>query len=213
MTTDTAKAPAAATPSAAGSLRDLPPKPDFAAIDAASPSTADHRTRVLALIGNLVFGWSNNESMLIYVLMLLLETDKISAAIVFSTLNTTRARLDLIQRLAKAKIGDRDLLTSVDKLVDRFSQSTRDRNELNHCIYGVNEQGEITHTQTMRVREMRGRIQFGEIRKVDQERIKELTATSAELKRLNREIWDLLPRLEKYFARRKAAASAPAAPS
>jgi ribosome-interacting GTPase 1 len=138
--------------------------------------------------------------------MILLETDKIAAAIVFSTLNTTRARLDLIQRLAKAKISDRDLLRALDKLVDRFSQATRDRNEFNHCIYAVNEQGEITHTQTMRVREVRGRIQFGEIRKLDQERIKEMLGSIRDLKQLNREIWDILPRLEVYFARKKARA-------
>jgi hypothetical protein len=35
--------------------------------------------------------------------MLLLRTDEISAP--FATLNTTRARLDLIQRLAKIKVG------------------------------------------------------------------------------------------------------------
>ena len=37
----------------------------------------------------------------IYVLMILLRTNEASAAVVFATLNTTRARLDLIQRLAK----------------------------------------------------------------------------------------------------------------
>lgn len=205
MTSETPKSTTARAPAqrAAAAARDLPPKPDFAAIDAASPSTADRRTRVLALIGNLVFGWSNNESMLIYILMLLLETDKISAAIVFTTLNTTRARLDLIQRLAKAKIADQALRNAIDKLVDRFSQSTRDRNEFNHCVYTVNDQGEITHTQTMRVREVRGRLMFGENRKMDQERINELIAISGELKRLNRDIWDLLPRLQDYFMRQK----------
>jgi hypothetical protein len=208
MSGDTPKPTAtrAPAPRAAPAAHDLPAKPDFAAIDAASPATADKRTRVLALIGNLVFGWSNNESMLIYVLMLLLETDKISAAIVFTTLNTTRARLDLIQRLAKAKIADQSLRTAIDKLVDRFSQSTRERNEFNHCVYSVNDQGEITHTQTMRVREVRGRLVFGENRKMDQARLNELIEISGELKRLNRDIWDLLPRLQAYFARQKPAA-------
>ena len=85
----------------------LPPKPDFEAIEAAAVGSADRRTMILALIGNLVFSWSNNESMFIYILMILLETDEVSAAIVFATLNTTRARLDLVQRLATAKINDR----------------------------------------------------------------------------------------------------------
>lgn len=61
----------------------------------------------LTLIGNLVHCWSNNESLFIYILMLLMETDEATAAIVFATLNTTRARIDLIERLAKIKVGDR----------------------------------------------------------------------------------------------------------
>jgi hypothetical protein len=210
MSSDPAKQPPPSPPTqtSGGPGHELPQRPDFAALDAAAPSTADHRTRVLALIGNLVFGWSNNESMLIYVLMILLETDKVSAAIVFATLNTTRARLDLIQRLAKAKIADRDLLAALDKLVDRFSQATRDRNEFNHCMYSVNERGEITHTHAMRVRETRRGIQFGETRPLDAARIEEMIKSVAELKRLNRDIWDFLPRLEQYIAGARRARSA-----
>jgi hypothetical protein len=177
----------------------LPDRPDFAALEAAAPATADKRTRVLALIGNLVFSWSNNESMLIYVLMILLETDKISAAIVFATLNTTRARLDLIQRLARAKIGDRTVQAELDKLVERFSRATRERNEFNHSMFSVNESGELTHTHAMRVRETRRGIQFGETKPIDQTRLEEIQASVTELRNLNREIWDFLPRLQKYM--------------
>ena len=54
----------------------LPAKPDFDAIAASAPSTADRRTLILALIGNLVSSWSNNESLFIYVLMILMRTDQ-----------------------------------------------------------------------------------------------------------------------------------------
>ena len=58
----------------------------------------------------------NNESLFIYVLMLLLRTDQTAAvALVFATLNTTRARLDLVQRLAKATITDRALLRAPNR--------------------------------------------------------------------------------------------------
>ena len=99
---------------------ELPPMPDFKAIEAAAPGSADRRTLILALIGNLVFSWSNNESLFIYVLMLLLETDQASAAVVFATLNTTRARLDLIHRLAKLKIRD----PAMEKALDRISSAS-----------------------------------------------------------------------------------------
>jgi hypothetical protein len=74
---------------------------------AAVPKGGGRRMVTLTLIGNLVHCWSNNESLFIYILMLLMETDEATAAIVFATLNTTRARIDLIERLAKIKVGDR----------------------------------------------------------------------------------------------------------
>jgi hypothetical protein len=174
----------------------LPPKPDFQAIEAAAIESADRRTMILALIGNLVFSWSNNESMFIYVLMILLETDEVSAAIVFATLNTTRARLDLVQRLATAKINDRIMAKTLDKIITRFNESTRIRNEFNHCMYTVNERGEITHTHAMKIKESRGRLTLGELRPMDDARITELVKAVADLKTLNRDLWDLLPRLQ-----------------
>ena len=174
----------------------LPEKPDFQAIEAAAIDSADHRTMVLALIGNLVFSWSNNESMFIYVLMVLLETDEVSAAIVFATLNTTRARLDLVQRLAKAKIADKGTAQALDGLISRFNTCTRIRNEFNHCMYVVSDRGEITHTHAMKIRESAGRLVLGEVRAVNESRIRELVKTIEDLKVLNRELWDFLPRLQ-----------------
>ena len=181
----------------------LPPRPDFEAIEAAAPGSADRRTTILALIGNLVFAWSNNESMFIYVIMLLMETDPTSAGIVFATLNTTRARLDLVERLAKAKISDRQLAKTLDDLIERFNECTRVRNEFNHCIYVMNERGEISQTHSTRIQTTRGRLQFGTARNMDDARLKEMIDTSAELKRLNRDLWDFLPRLEAHLMQRR----------
>lgn len=177
----------------------IPPMPDFAAIDAVAPKSADHRTSILALIGNLVFSWSNNESLFIYLLMLLLRTDQQSAAIVFATLNTTRARLDLIQRLAKLHIRNRDIEKTLNELITRFNDCTRIRNEFNHCMYTVDSKGEITHTHSIKVVETRKHLQFGEIRPMDKQRIKEMIATTQELKTLNRDIWQFLPRLQRHM--------------
>jgi len=186
----------------------LPPMPDFAAIDAVAPKSADHRTSILALIGNLVFSWSNNESLFIYLLMLLLRTDQTSAAIVFATLNTTRARLDLIQRLAKVNVRDRDLEKALNDLIERFNDCTRIRNEFNHCMYMVDDRGEITHTHSIKIVETRKRLQFGEVRPMDDARIKEMMATIQELKKLNRDIWQFLPRLQRHLEQTRQAGRA-----
>jgi hypothetical protein len=188
----------------------LPTKPDFEAIEAAALDSADRRTMILALIGNLVFSWSNNESMFIYVLMILLETDEVSAAIVFATLNTTRARLDLVQRLAKAKLRDPDTAKALQKLIDRFNTCTRIRNEFNHCMYTVSDRGDITHTHAMKIRETAGQLVLGEVRAMDDNRIQELIKTVNNLKKLNRELWDILPRLQQGVGAITSTTRAPA---
>jgi len=182
----------------------LPPRPDFETMEAAAPASAERRTSILALIGNLVFSWSNNESLFIYVLMLLLRTDQTAAALVFATLNTTRARLDLVQRLAKATITDRALLRALNRLIDRFNECTRVRNEFNHCMYTLNERGEITHTQSMRIQETRTGMKFGLTRPMDEARLKEMAETGTELIRLNRDIWAFLPQLQAHLQGRAA---------
>lgn len=187
--------------------------PDFEAIEAVAPKSADHRTSILALIGNLVFSWSNNESLFIYLLMLLLKTDQTSAAIVFATLNTTRARLDLIQRLARVHVHDHELDKTLNDIIERFNDCTRIRNEFNHCMYMVDSRGEITHTHSIKIVETRKRLQFGEVRPMDEQRLKEMMAATHELKRLNRDIWQFLPRLQKHLEQTRQPVSPAPAPS
>jgi len=177
----------------------LPPKPDFEALAASAPASADRRTLILALIGNLVSSWSNNESLFIYVLMILSKTDQASAALTFATLNTTRARLDLIQRLAKINIKDKDLDKALTKIIERFNESTHVRNEFNHCMYITDASGQITHTQSMRIVQTKTSLQFGEMKPMDEARLKSMVKTTKDMARINRDIWDFLPRLESHL--------------
>jgi hypothetical protein len=180
-------------------LSELPPKPDFSAIEAAAHESASRRTFIMALIGNLVYTWSNNESMFIYILMLLMGTDEPTAAIVFATLNTTRARLDLVERLAKIKIPDKSVAKSLERIITRFNEVTKIRNEFNHCMYKVDAHGAITQTHSIRVHERRGEIQLGVVREMDEARINEILAAIRTMTQLNRAIWDLLPRLQSQL--------------
>jgi hypothetical protein len=181
------------------SVSQIPQKPDFAAIEAKAHQSVNRRSFILALIGNLVYSWSNNESMFIYVMMLLMNTDETSATVVFATLNTTRARLDLIERLAKLKITNRIVGKALERIISRFNELTKMRNEFNHCLYTVNESGEITDTQSIRVQEIHGKLQLGTGRKMDDARIDEMLDAIRALTKLNRDIWDFLPRLKEYL--------------
>ena len=180
-------------------MQSLPPRPDFDALSEVAHRSADKRTLILALIGNLVFSWSNNESMLIYIIMLLMRTDETSAAIVFATLNTTRARMDLISRLMKAGLKDHDLGRRLDSILSRFNDCTRVRNEFNHCMYSVNTAGEITHTHAMRVQDTASGPRLGPVRPIDDRRIQEMADTVQALIRINREMWEILPVIEAHM--------------
>lgn len=180
----------------------IPERPNFEAIDAAAESSTDSRTRVLALIGSLVFSWSNNESMFIYVLMILLETDEVTAAVVFASLNTTRARLDLVQRLAAVKLEDEQASAKLGHLIKRFNELTKIRNEFNHCMYGIDEQGRIAQTHALKIQESKGRISLGKAKPMDEQRIQSLIESVNQLKTLNRELWDFLPALREGIGRR-----------
>ncbi len=182
----------------------LPETPDFGALDAASGATAGPRTHVLALVGNLVFSWSNNESVFLYVLTLLLETDQPSAALVFGTLSSSRARTDLVRRLALAKLADDPLRDELDALIGRFESATRLRNELNHSIYGIDPAGVITHTNAMRIEERKGRLRFGASKPMDEERVASFERAIADAKALNRALWAYLPRLDAHMRARRA---------
>ena len=179
----------------------LPPKPDLDALKSSAPGSTGRRASVVALIGILIVNWSNNESLFIYALMLLLETDEASAALVFATLNTTRARLDLIQRLARIKVRDQALERELNKLIERFNETTQMRNELTHCMYVADDSGEIVQTQSMRVVQTRSSLAFGEMQPVDDARLKAISGTVQAMIRINRDIWEILPRLESHLRR------------
>ena len=178
----------------------LPPQPDFDRIESRAAATASQRARVLGVVGDLNFAWSNNESLLIYMIMLLLRTDEVSAAVTFATLNTTRARLDLVERLSRAHLKDMELRKRLLAATSAMSTLTRIRNDMNHCIFVVAPDGELTHTQTLKLEETRGRMAFGVRREIDDKRLADLARAIADLKELNREIWGLLPRLQEAMA-------------
>ncbi|GJD31556.1 hypothetical protein PMNALOAF_2815 [Methylobacterium adhaesivum] len=185
---------------------DLPAAPDFDAIQPPKGEAALRQTQILSLIGNLGLSWSNNESLFVYVLMLLLRTDEVTAALVFGTLNTSRARLDLIRRLASVKLTDPAVAQTLERLIRRFNATTKVRNDLTHAMSEVNAAGEITHTNTMRIVEHGGRLGLGTRRPMDDARVRELTDVNRQLTRLNRDLWQFLPVLAACLDARVSAA-------
>jgi hypothetical protein len=97
------------------------------------------------------------------------------------------------------QIKDPAIDKTLSKLISRFNECTRIRNEFNHCMYMVDDHGEITHTHSIKIIETRKKLKFGEVRAMDDKRLKEMVGTTRELKALNRDIWNFLPRLDEHL--------------
>jgi len=179
----------------------LRPKSDVDGVDVVGHDTEADHANLMPLIGHLMLGWSNNESVLIYILMLLLETDERSAAAVFSILKTTDARIDLVRKLAQLKVGDPALRAELERMVERLDEAGRLRDEFLHGMYAVDKQGRITRRQTSPLAGKRDRISLDVHRPIDGKRIESLVASRNGLWELNRQLWDFLPRLQASVAR------------
>jgi len=97
---------------------------------------------VLLLVGRLNYVWTNTESLLIYIIAHLLKVEKEAAIVVFLTLNTTRARMDLVERLAKLRstpVAERKAILGA---MARLKKESKTRNKYNHCIYAFDENGD-----------------------------------------------------------------------
>src|ERR1700754_5063221 len=98
-------------------------------IGPAMPAMSD----VLLRVGRLNYVWTNTESLLIYVIAHLLDVEKDAAIVVFLTLNTTRARIDLVERLAKLSSTPAEDIRAVLALMGRLKRESKMRNKYNHC--------------------------------------------------------------------------------
>jgi hypothetical protein len=161
----------------------LAAKPEFAAMESEARDAVDARTNLLTLLGNLSLSWLNNESLLIYVTMVLLEIDEPSAAVTFAALSTTWARTELIRRLLLIKVRDPAVCADMEDIIERISEADNVRNELLRF-------------------ERHGQIASGDNQALDQKRLESITKACADLKHLNRDLWDLLPRLQSAVAQR-----------
>ncbi|TCS07455.1 hypothetical protein [Rhizobium sp. BK418] len=144
---------------------------------------------VLLSVGRLNYVWTNTESLLIYIIAHLLDVEKEAAIVVFLTLNTTRARIDLVERLAKLPskpAADREAILSA---MARLKKESKMRNKYNHCIYSFDEKGEISSTQLMRLVEDDKEIRYGKVEQMDEREMELLEMSIAEIVDISKALW------------------------
>lgn len=150
--------------------------------------------KFLYLLGRLNYTWTNTESLLIHIIAGLLGTEKETAVVVFLTLNTARARLDLVERLAKLPSTDQSEREEILKLTKQFQKLSGLRNLYNHCIYSFDPESGGVSTIQMRVADRKNEIKVGRMSAMDPSSIEAIEASLAQMAELNAEVWQLISR-------------------
>jgi hypothetical protein len=144
--------------------------------------------RLLLLVGQMNYTWSNTESLLIYLIVDLMGIEKESAIIVFLTLNTTRARLDLIERLAKRGSTPPDTRMEALDIVAAMKREAKVRNKYTHCVYSFGEDGEVESTQLLRISDFGEDVRYGKMEELGDAEVAHLQSTIATVLGVNKAI-------------------------
>ncbi|SHE96030.1 hypothetical protein SAMN05444273_103271 [Litoreibacter ascidiaceicola] len=143
----------------------------------------------LLLIGKLNYSWTNTESLLIHLIAGLSGMDKEIATVVFLTLNTTRARIDMVERLSKLERIKPEERSRILELTGRIQRQSALRNRYNHCIYAFDSDGENPRSILMRIADRKDKLMMGQVNALDAAAAEDVEAAIAELKSINRDVW------------------------
>lgn len=146
----------------------------------------------LLQVGKLNYAWTNTESLLIHFIAGLVRTDIETATVIFLTLNTSRARMDLVNRLSKLGKIAKEEQGQILALTDRIQKVGRLRNRYNHCIYAFDSNDEVSHTILMRIADRKDAIKMGQTEAVKEDSTQGIAAAISELDKINRESWAFL---------------------
>jgi hypothetical protein len=147
---------------------------------------------VMPLLGRLNCTYTNTESLLIHLIAGLAGTSKDAALIIYLTLNTTRARADLVERLAKMESRnsrERDRVLAATRKLMKLSGL---RNRYNHCIFAVDPDGGHPRTILMRISDRKDAIKVGQTSLLDGSTLQEINLSIQDLTELNKELWALI---------------------
>lgn len=147
---------------------------------------------VLLTVGQLNYTWTNTESLLIYLIAGLAQVDKETAIIIFLTLNTTRARLDLVERLAKMVKTPQACRDAVLAVTDQLTHQGKLRNKYSHCIYSFDETGTRASTQLMRIFDSKDAVRYGKLEELDDNEMHRIGASIEAIRDINLQIWKIV---------------------
>ena len=149
---------------------------------------------ILLLVGQLNYTWTNTESLLIHMIAGLAKVDKETAIVIFLTLNTTRARIDLVERLTKMQKTPAECRNDVLEATRRLTEQAKLRNKYNHCIYSFDPDSGQGLTQLMRIFDSKDEVKYGTVEALDDQEVVRIKECIASLVAINRMLWEITDR-------------------
>lgn len=146
----------------------------------------------LLLIGKLNYAWTNTESLLIHLIAGLSQTDKEVATVTFLTLSTSRARIDLVERLSKLSRIETEEREAILGLTRRIKAQSALRNRYNHCIYAFDNEGGSPRSILMRIADRKDSLKIGQENLLDATAARDVSDAISELMNINRDIWGMV---------------------
>ncbi len=147
---------------------------------------------LLLLIGKINYAWTNTESLLIYLMAFMMGSPKDVAIVTFLTLNTSRARLELVDRLLRLESTDPGVRARLGPLIIRMKAAAAVRNKYNHCIYSFDEHGDIDATQLLRIADYGEKLKYGKMETLGKEEISKIEGAILEIVKTNKQILEFL---------------------
>ncbi len=141
--------------------------------------------RLLLMIGQMNLAWTNTESLLIHLIAGLAAVPKDVATVIFLTLNTTRARLDLVSRLSKLDRVNDNAQSELHSIISAFMRLAKIRNKYNHCIYAFDDSSSNVDTIQLRIVDSKDSIRYGKRERVDASQLGRIRETISGIERLN----------------------------
>lgn len=147
---------------------------------------------ILLLVGQLNYTWTNTESLLIYLIAGLARVDKETAIVIFLTLNTTRARIELVERLAKLSGTSAECRDQILRITEQMTRQGKLRNKYSHCIYSFDESGTRASTQLMRIFDSKDAIKYGKLEDLGDAEMDRIAESIDVIRTINRDIWSIV---------------------
>lgn len=147
---------------------------------------------LMTLIGRVNYSWTNTETLLIHLIAGLAKTDKETAIIIFLTLNTTRARIDLVERLAKMDKTPAEQRRRILSITSKVLKLSGLRNHYNHSLYAFDPDTGSVRTIMMRIADRKNDLKIGRTSDIDDAALGEIRSALDEMVKLNQEFWSTI---------------------